>query len=92
MKAKSYKNVSQQNVDIPLDEPATYPTMSANKMQERRRVRKMMHVAVVKRVQQIEHEYQEARRKFHQRARNREKLRLQIANRKKRKRDTRKRR
>ena len=56
-------------------------------VQEDRRVRKMLRVDVAERVKEIERKYQEARRKFHQRARNREKLRLQIANRKKRKRE-----
>ena len=56
-------------------------------VQEDRRVRKMLRVDVAERVKKIERKYQEARRKFHQRARNREKLRLQIANRKKRKRE-----
>lgn len=47
----------------------------------------MLRVDVAERVKKIERKYQEARRKFHQRARNREKLRVQIANRKKRKRE-----
>ena len=56
-------------------------------VQEDRRVRKMLRVDVAERVKKIERKYQEARRKFHQRARHREKLRVQIANRKKRKRE-----
>ena len=67
--------------------PFTPPPHVGPCVQEDRRVRKMLRVDVAERVKKIERKYQEARRKFHQRARNREKLRVQIANRKKRKRE-----
>ena len=69
----------------PLSPPL--PPHVGSCVQEARRVRKMLRTDVAERVKKIERKYQEARRKFHQRARNREKLRIQIANRKKRKRE-----